>query len=163
MSKQSLAVLVTSLVLTATGFLLLVFNVQLIRNRIFAVGLLTSDESSEALISLSLSSIRQEKVLQEKSEAYDSWLEIPAPLYVHVYLFNLTNAQSVAEGSEELQLQEVGPYFYYDNREKVIYEDDGDTITYLPRSLFQFSPERTAEGLSLDDRITTVNIPLAVS
>lgn len=106
-------------------------------------------------------SIWQEKVLSQGNDAYESWEHIPAPLFFHVYVFNLTNADEVANGSEHIELQEVGPYVFQDHREKIIHEDDGESITYLPRSLFEFIAERSG-NLSLDDSITTVNVPLVV-
>ena len=105
----------------------------------------------------------QKKVLSEGSEAYETWLHIPAPIYVKVYVFNLTNADAVAAGAEELVLQEIGPYVYQDHRDKIVYAADGETITNLPQSLFEFLPELTGENLHLTDLITTVNIPLVVS
>lgn len=90
-------------------------------------------------------------------------MHIRAPLYVKVYVFNVTNADEVAAGSEELVLQELGPYVYQDHREKIIYDDDGQTITYLPQSLFEFIPAMSGDNLNLSDLITTVNIPLLVS
>lgn len=89
-------------------------------------------------------------------------MHIPAPIYLKVYIFNLTNADEVVAGSQEIVVNEVGPYVFQDNREKIIHEDDGETITYLPQSLFEFLPELSAEGVSLSDMITTVNVPLVV-
>lgn len=80
-----------------------------------------------------------------------------------MYLFNLTNAAEVASGSTDIVVKEMGPYVFQDHRQKIIYDDDGDTITYLPQELFEFVPERSGEYLSLSDLITTVNIPLVVS
>lgn len=104
----------------------------------------------------------QQKVLTEGSEAYETWLHIPVPLIVNVYLFNLTNAEEVANGSPVIEVNEIGPYVFQDHRSNIIYDKDEKTITYLPRSLFKFLPERSG-NLSLFDEITTVNIPLVVS
>lgn len=105
----------------------------------------------------------QEKVLTQGADAYDAWLHIRAPLYLKVYVFNLTNADEVAAGSDRLVVKEIGPYVFQDHRDKIIYDDDGKTITYMPKSRFEFIPEMTEGNLTLSDLITTVNIPLVVS
>ena len=160
-SKLTLAAIISSLSLVATGFFLLVFNVQLLQNGITKVITPVAQSKEKACFNWCFLLLWQGKVLSQGNDAYESWEHIPAPLFFHVYVFNITNADEVASGSEHIQLQEVGPYVFQDHREKIIYEDDGESITYLPRSLFEFIAERSG-NLSLDDSITTVNVPLVV-
>jgi len=97
------------------------------------------------------------------SEAYSTWLEPPAPIYVNFYFFNVTNVQQFVDGSGRPHVVERGPYVYrsIQNRTDVELINDGATLRYRLQKWYIFDANRS-HG-SEDDLITTVNIPLVVS
>lgn len=45
------------------------------------------------------------------SITWNMWKTIPLPVYLKFYLFNITNADQLAQGAKA-QLREMGPYTY---------------------------------------------------
>jgi len=101
-------------------------------------------------------------VLKRGSDTYQNWLYPPVPFFVEVYLFNITNPDEFSKGSEELVLNEIGPFVYQEYRLKFVKSIDNESVTYDPRYFYEFRPELSG-GLTEDKNITTVNVPLIVS
>nr|ARO70304.1 sensory neuron membrane proteins 2 [Dendrolimus punctatus] len=94
--------------------------------------------------------------IENSSVMYEKWVNVPVPLDFKVYLFNVSNAEEVNEGSKP-KLMEIGPYVYKQTREKeVLGYGENDTIIYNLKKTFVFDPE-ASNGLSEDDDITVIN------
>ena len=93
-------------------------------------------------------------------------MDPPVPFYEYVYVFNITNSKEFAAGSETLEVKEIGPFVYRQTRIKNIDDtcekDVCPTITLRPQYLYEFQPSMS-NGLTEEESITTVNIPLIVS
>jgi len=50
--------------------------------------------------------------MSEGSFIFNLWLKPPVPVYLKVYIFNVTNAEEFLKGGVKLKLQQVGPYVY---------------------------------------------------
>ena len=53
----------------------------------------------------------QQVKLTNGSETWEKWSDIPLPVYLSFYIFNVTNPLEVELGGKP-RLQEVGPYVY---------------------------------------------------
>ena len=97
------------------------------------------------------------------SEAYETWLNAPAPVYINFYFFNVTNAQQFIDKSVAPNVSQIGPYVYREIRNKTDIEliNAGATLRYRQQKLFVFDANKS-HG-SENDVLTTVNIPLVVS
>lgn len=45
------------------------------------------------------------------SAKWDSWKEVPIPVFQQIYIFNVTNSEDVLKGEKPI-LEELGPYVY---------------------------------------------------
>ena len=97
------------------------------------------------------------------SEAYNTWLNTPAPVYINFYFFNVTNAQEFVDKSVVPHVSQIGPYVYREIRNKTDVEliNAGATLRYRQHKLFVFDADRSRG--SEEDVFTAVNIPLVVS
>lgn len=96
------------------------------------------------------------------SEAYDKWKHPPISIFLNVWIFNITNADKfLADRSSNITVEEIGPYVYEEFKEKVIFKETQDELTYVPKSIFKFRPDLSG-ARSADDKFTTLNIPLLV-
>lgn len=50
-------------------------------------------------------------MLEEGTEQYERWVNIPQPLLFKVFIFNVTNPNEVIEGAVP-NVKEIGPYIY---------------------------------------------------
>lgn len=53
----------------------------------------------------------QQVVLEEGTEQYERWLNIPQALHFKVYFFNVTNPKETSNGATPI-VNEIGPYIY---------------------------------------------------
>lgn len=97
------------------------------------------------------------------SEAYDTWLNPPAPIYVNFYFFTVTNAKQFVDKQTRPHVRQQGPYVYQEVRNKTEVEliNAGATLRYRQHKWYLFDANRSSG--SEDDVITTINIPLVVS
>ena len=62
------------------------------------------------------SKIKQEVKIEEGNLIYENWVDIPIPMYLKAYLFNLTNPEDfLGEGASwnaKPKFKEFGPYVY---------------------------------------------------
>lgn len=54
---------------------------------------------------------QQQTVLEEGTEQFERWVNLPQPLHFKVYIFNVTNPKEVMKGATPT-VKEVGPYVY---------------------------------------------------
>jgi hypothetical protein len=61
----------------------------------------------------------------------DWWLKPPVDPLVKVYVFNYTNIDSFLNGTDEkIKINEIGPYTFRDNAEKINVEFHEDAISF---------------------------------
>jgi len=89
--------------------------------------------------------------------AYEVWKKPSIPTTIKFYLFSVRNPKQVENG-EKPDLEEVGPFAYREELERVNEEfhDDG-TVSYETKKNWFFLPDLSA---SLDSVITTVDVPV---
>ncbi|BES99895.1 CD36 family [Nesidiocoris tenuis] len=95
--------------------------------------------------------------LNNGTDAWDRFVNLPVPLYFRVYIFNLINPDAVARGEKAI-VKEVGPYVYKETREKFNLQlfDDNDTVRYEERTKFEFDA-KLSHPLTEDDYIQPTN------
>ena len=99
------------------------------------------------------------------TEAYETWLNPPAPVYMDFYFFHVTNARQFIDqpSTTRPHVRQQGPYVYREIRNKTGVEliNDGATLRYHQEKLYVFDTSRSCG--SERDVITAINIPLVVS
>ncbi|GIY53884.1 hypothetical protein CDAR_87022 [Caerostris darwini] len=107
--------------------------------------------------------IKKRLVLKEDSETYKYWKDVPVPIYIHFYFFNVTNCEEIWDLTNKPVLEELGPYTFRESREKVniTWNEDNSTVSYRQIRRWFFQPDRT--NGSLDDVVTTLNVPMVAA
>jgi len=99
-------------------------------------------------------------VLTPDSYSYDMWKELPMPMYMSLYFFNVTNSDDIENRVPGVKpkLEEVGPYVYrqYQFMNVSSWNDDNDTVTYMQNKYWTFQP-MMSKG-TLDDIIVSINV-----
>lgn len=54
---------------------------------------------------------QQQTMLEEGTETFERFVDIPQPLLFKVFIFNVTNPNEVIEGGVP-KVKEIGPYIY---------------------------------------------------
>ncbi|ODN04768.1 Scavenger receptor class B member 1 [Orchesella cincta] len=104
------------------------------------------------------SKISQQVRLVEGGDTWKKWENIPIPIYMSVYIFNITNPEELKEGKKPI-VEELGPYVYQQKRVKTEVEvnEDNDSVFYKQPVYYHFRPDMT--NGSLDDVISMINLP----
>ncbi|CAL1526390.1 unnamed protein product [Lymnaea stagnalis] len=104
--------------------------------------------------------IKKKVVISNTSETYDVWQDIPIPVYMQFYIFNVLNSEEIQNG-EKPAVEQLGPYTYIERRTKfdIVWNENG-TVTYKQTRTFHFVPEMSAGNET--DLITTINPIIAV-
>ncbi|CAL7951353.1 unnamed protein product [Xylocopa violacea] len=92
------------------------------------------------------------------SIAFQYWQKPGVVRLTKVYIFNVTNAENFLQYNEKPKLQEVGPFVYREDMEKVnIAFHNNGTVSYQHKKILNFMPE-----LSKDKNLKVIvpNIPL---
>ncbi|XP_045538334.1 lysosome membrane protein 2 [Papilio machaon] len=98
-------------------------------------------------------------VIRNNSVAYDMWRRPSVQPLMKVYLFNYTNWEDVKERrAKRLHVEEVGPYVYSQQLERVNIKFDKDKLSYNERNDFRFLPEES-KGAHFD-QVNVPNLPL---
>ncbi|KAJ9589995.1 hypothetical protein L9F63_016887, partial [Diploptera punctata] len=99
--------------------------------------------------------------LKKGSDIRQIWSDIPDPIPFKIYLFNITNPMDVQQGKKPV-LQEIGPYYFEEHKEKVNIEDfdKDDTVAYNPKDTWTFKIDKS-NGLTGNEIITFPNVLLA--
>lgn len=99
----------------------------------------------------------KELSLTPKSTNYELWIETPIPMYLKIYMFNLTNPENcfVING-EKPNFVELGPYVFseVDSKVQQTWNKNG-TITYQRKRVWHF--EESMSNGSLSDNVTNIN------
>lgn len=87
----------------------------------------------------------------------------PITMQYSIYFFNITNAESLKQKKftsvKNIKFQQVGPYVFDENREKIniAFDENEDTVVYNHKKMFRFNQNLSKE-LKLDDKINIINI-----
>ncbi|XP_033336946.2 protein croquemort [Megalopta genalis] len=105
--------------------------------------------------------IHKQLSLNPTSTNYELWKETPIPMYLKLYMFNLTNPKEFLIGKEKPQFEEMGPYVFRETDYKVKQTwNENNTITYQRKRVWHFN--QTLSNGSLSDNVTNIN-PVAAS
>ncbi|CAB0029481.1 unnamed protein product [Trichogramma brassicae] len=101
---------------------------------------------------------RHQLRLWNGSLSFQYWQKPGVVRLTKVYIFNVTNAENFLNFQEKPKLQEVGPFIYKEDMEKVniVFHDNG-TVTYQHKKILQFMPEMSKDS---DLQVLVPNIPL---
>ncbi|XP_017757979.1 PREDICTED: sensory neuron membrane protein 1-like [Eufriesea mexicana] len=90
------------------------------------------------------SQIKKQIALKANSEMRDLWSDFPLPLDFKIYLFNVTNHMEIMGGATPI-VQEVGPFFYDEYKQKVdmVDREEDDTLEYSLKSTWYFNPSKS--------------------
>lgn len=100
--------------------------------------------------------------LENDTEQWDRFLDLPIPVITNVYLFTVTNSEDVLKGALPV-VQEVGPYVYRQNLTRRILSTDSseDSVTYEKHTAITFDQELSGDHTE-DDMVTVINPALLV-
>ncbi|XP_021949755.1 platelet glycoprotein 4 [Folsomia candida] len=107
--------------------------------------------------------VEKETQLQNGTDIYEKWVNIPVPIYLKFYLWNVTNYedyQNNKDWSAKPNISEIGPYIYKENRTKyeIRSNPDDDTVTYRQKITYTFVPEMSVGPDT--DVVNIINVPL---
>ncbi|XP_013196356.1 scavenger receptor class B member 1-like [Amyelois transitella] len=98
-------------------------------------------------------------VIRNNSLAFSIWRRPNVQPLMKVRLFNYTNWERVRDGfDEKLTVEEVGPYVYAQQLERVNIDFEGDQLSFQERNYFRYMPELTS-GAHFD-QVVVPNLPL---
>lgn len=104
--------------------------------------------------------IRHSLTFEPGSESYKAWQTNDPPLTLDLYFFNWTNSDQIANRSVTPHFEEIGPYRFYEIKEKYdIQIHDNGTVSFKYVQKY-FLHEDSPRNIS--DMITTVN-PVALT
>ncbi|CAK9816428.1 Scavenger receptor class B member 1 [Anthophora quadrimaculata] len=92
------------------------------------------------------------------SLAFQYWQKPGVVRLTKVYIFNVTNTENFLQYNEKPKLQEVGPFVYREDMEKVniVFHNNG-TVSYQHKKILNFVPEMSKDK---DLKVVVPNIPL---
>ncbi|XP_047038943.1 scavenger receptor class B member 1 [Helicoverpa zea] len=103
--------------------------------------------------------IDHELVLRPGSMTFEWWAHPPVRPFVRVYVYNVTNADEFLNNGSKPVLDELGPYVYSEEWEKVnITDNENGTLSFHYKRTYTFQPE-LSKGLD-DDAVVVPNIPM---
>ncbi|KAH0949613.1 hypothetical protein HN011_006049, partial [Eciton burchellii] len=96
--------------------------------------------------------------LRNGSLSFHYWQKPGVLRLTKVYIFNVTNTEAFLQFNEKPKLQEVGPFVYREDMEKVniVFHNNG-TVSYQHKKILNFIPEMSRDG---DLKVVVPNIPL---
>ncbi|XP_013790099.1 scavenger receptor class B member 1-like, partial [Limulus polyphemus] len=104
--------------------------------------------------------IDEQLVLAEGTTMFENWKNIPVPIYVRIYIFNVTNPADVTFNGAKPVLEEVGPYTFKETRVKEIigWNKEEDTVLYHEVKSYVF--EKGLSAGTQDEIVYVINVPL---
>ncbi|XP_056631142.1 sensory neuron membrane protein 1-like isoform X1 [Diorhabda sublineata] len=105
--------------------------------------------------------VKDQTALRKNNEIRGIYLKIPFPLNFKIFFFNVTNPMDVQNGAIPI-LDQVGPYYYDEYKEKinVVDNDAQDTLQYDSYDTYIFN--KTLSGKLSDEDYVTIIHPLLV-
>ncbi|XP_039229640.1 sensory neuron membrane protein 2 isoform X3 [Drosophila yakuba] len=102
--------------------------------------------------------LRESVIIQDGSEQFKRFVNLPQPLNFKVYIFNVTNSDRIQQGAIPI-VEEIGPYVYKQFRQKKVkhFSRDGSKISYVQNVHFDFDADASAP-YTQDDRIVALNM-----
>lgn len=98
-------------------------------------------------------------VIRNNTLSFSLWRQPTVQPVMKVYIFNYTNWQEVRDGIEEkLHVEEVGPYAYSQQVERVNIGFDNDKLSYQEKNYFRYLPEKSVGAYF--DKVYVPNLPL---
>ncbi|XP_023223563.1 lysosome membrane protein 2-like isoform X2 [Centruroides sculpturatus] len=106
------------------------------------------------------SKVKQNLVIKEGTSSYNHWVSPIVPIYMKIYLFNVTNPDEIVKGKKSPRVAEMGPYVYREYRKKDVirWSKDDTVVTYREKKVYYFQPDLSTG--SEDDIVVTVNMPI---
>ncbi|VEN62054.1 unnamed protein product [Callosobruchus maculatus] len=96
--------------------------------------------------------------LRDGSLSFQYWQKPGVIRLTKVYIFNVTNPDNFLHHGEKAKLQEIGPFVYREDMEKVnIKFHDNGTVSYQHKKILEFVPELSVDK---DLKLVVPNIPL---
>ncbi|KAI8483861.1 lipopolysaccharide transport [Branchiostoma belcheri] len=102
--------------------------------------------------------IKKNEVIKKGSYLYDQWSDIPVPIFMQFWVWDLLNPEEVLKGEKPAVIQK-GPYTYSERvvKTNITFHDNG-TVSYLQPRTFTFL--RNMSVGPENDTFTSLNIPL---
>ncbi|XP_031619587.1 sensory neuron membrane protein 2 [Contarinia nasturtii] len=104
--------------------------------------------------------VDKQTLLEEGTETFERFVNIPQPLSFKVFIFNVTNPSEVIDGGVP-NVKEVGPYVYrqYRHKENLEFTDDKRYVIFRGIQKFIFDDEASAPLKESDD-LVVLNVQL---
>ncbi|XP_015114525.1 sensory neuron membrane protein 1 [Diachasma alloeum] len=101
------------------------------------------------------SQLKKQVTLKPGGEVRQMWEVVPFGIDFRIFLFNITNPDEIKAGAKPI-VNEVGPFFYEEYKEKVdiVDNEEEDTAEYSNKVTWKFVPDKCGPGLSEDTVIT---------
>ena len=82
-------------------------------------------------------------IIKEDGVLFDLWKDVPIPIYMQFYVFNVTNVMAVLNGGKPY-LTQKGPYTYIEKRQKfnITFNPNG-TVSYRQKRIFLFDRSKS--------------------
>lgn len=62
-------------------------------------------------------------ILTPDSTSFGIWKDIPIPMYLEIFMFNITNVEDIiANKNVSIKVEQLGPYVYRENHRKVCFD-----------------------------------------
>ncbi|XP_045768243.1 protein croquemort-like [Maniola jurtina] len=107
--------------------------------------------------SMFFAQLRRMMTLSPTSTSFGIWREVPIPMYLECFMFNITNVDDIKAGKDVmLEVEQFGPYVYreFHLKENITWNDNS-TVTFYNKRSWIFQPEMSNGSLS--DLITSIN------
>ena len=90
-------------------------------------------------------------VLSPSNPSFELWRDLPIPIVMRFYIFNVTNAQQIESSGAVPQLQQIGPFVYNleVKKEDVVFNNSDENVSFRERIVYHFDRENSVEDLSL--------------
>ena len=85
-------------------------------------------------------------------------------MYSTFYLFHVANAKDFMRGKAPAELEQIGPFVFQKQLKRKVFgfNEDETEINFQTNVYFKYRPDLSNET-AIDQNITMVNLPLAVS
>ncbi|XP_076331595.1 platelet glycoprotein 4-like isoform X2 [Tachypleus tridentatus] len=99
-------------------------------------------------------------VLDNGTSTFENWKNIPVPIYVKFFIFNITNPLDVMNEGAKPVVKEIGPYTFKQTRKKEIvgWDEKQGTIQYKDVKTYVFQPDLSIG--TQEEMVYVVNAPL---